>query len=150
MKSKNFRITLGYLNGDMHVPNNKNIIFLLNNRKMEFKTSYSNSWNFSNRIDTMNLRLFLRKVYRMLITIKVKSEIAFVAINNSPCSIQKGSTKDNRHVVHHKYNKVSQNSNISNNNGHILADTDRYGSLLVSHLQRYFSRCEFIQVKSFI
>ena len=29
MKPENFRITLGYLNGDMHVPNNKNIIFLL-------------------------------------------------------------------------------------------------------------------------
>ena len=53
----------------------------------------------SNRIDTMNLRLFPRKVYRMLITINMKSDIAFVAINNTPCSIQKGSTKDDRHTV---------------------------------------------------
>ena len=35
----------------------------------------------------------------MLITIDMKSDLAFIAINNSPCSIQEGSTKDNRHVV---------------------------------------------------
>ena len=29
MEPEKFRITLGYLNGDMHVPNNNNIIFLL-------------------------------------------------------------------------------------------------------------------------
>ena len=92
-------MALGYLNGDMHVPNNKNMIFLFDSRKREFKTSNSNSSNFSNRIDTMNLRLFPRKVYRMLITINMKGDIAFVAINNSPCSIQKGSTKDDRHTV---------------------------------------------------
>ena len=83
----------------MHVPNNKNIIFLFDSREREFKTSNSNSWNFPNRIDTMNLRLFLWKVYHMLITINMKSDIAFVAINNSPCSIQKRSTKDDRHIV---------------------------------------------------
>src|SRR3989337_1792106 len=99
MKPKNFRIALGYLNGDMHIPNNKNIIFLLDSRKRKFKTSNSNSWNFSNRIDTVDLRLFPRKVYRLLITINMKSDIAFVVINNSHCSIQKGSTKDNRHTV---------------------------------------------------
>ena len=31
MKPEKFRITLCYLNGDMHIPNNKNIIFLLGN-----------------------------------------------------------------------------------------------------------------------
>ena len=70
----------------------------------------------------------------MLITINMKSDLAFIAINNSPCGIQKGSTKDNQHVVvlgHLKYNKVSQNSNIRNNNGHILTDTDRYVKVLV-------------------
>ena len=64
---------------------------------------------FSNRIDTVDLRLFPWKVYHMLITINMKSYIAFVATNNSPCSIEKGSTKDIRHVVflgHIKYNKV--------------------------------------------
>ena len=29
MKPENFQIALGYLNGDMHVPNNKNIISFL-------------------------------------------------------------------------------------------------------------------------
>src|SRR4051812_11336253 len=99
MKPENFRITLSYLNGDMHVPNNKNIIFLLDSRKRKFETSNSNHWNFFNRIDTVDLRLFPRKVYRMLITINMKSDIAFVAINNSPCSIQKGSSKNNRHTI---------------------------------------------------
>ena len=74
----------------MHIPNNKNIIFLLDSRKRKFKTSKYNRWNFSNRVDTINLRLFPRKVYHMLITINMKSDIAFVAINNSPYSIQKG------------------------------------------------------------
>ena len=55
----------------------------------------------------MNLRLFPRKVYRMLIAINMKSDIAFGAINNSPCSIQKGSTKDNRHTI--------VNGNMKNN-----------------------------------
>ena len=45
---------------------------------------------------------------------------------------------------------TKSDSNICNNNGHILRNTDRYGSWFVSHLQRYFSRCEFIQVKYFI
>src|SRR3954470_8233934 len=90
MKPEKFRITLGYLNGHMHIPNNKNIIFLLDSRKRKFKTSNSDSWNFSNRIDTVDLRLFPRKVYRMLITIKMKSDIAFVAINNSPAVFKKG------------------------------------------------------------
>ena len=36
-----------------------------------------------------HFRLFPWKVYRMLITINMKSDIAFVAINNSPCSIKK-------------------------------------------------------------
>ena len=53
----------------------------------------------SNRVDTMNLRLFPRKVYRMLITINMKSDIASGAINNSSCSIQKGSSKNNRHTI---------------------------------------------------
>src|SRR3954464_13924735 len=90
MEPGKFRITLGYLNGDMHIPYNKCIIFLFDSRKRKFKTSKYNRWNFSNRVDTMNFRLFPRKVYRMLITINMKSDIAFVAINNSPCSIQKG------------------------------------------------------------
>ena len=59
----------------MHIPNS---------RKRKFKTSKYNRWNFSNRVDTMNLRLFPRKVYHMLITINMKSDIAFGAINNSP------------------------------------------------------------------
>ena len=91
------------------------------------KTSNSDCWRFFNNINTIHLELFLRKVHRMLITINMKSDLAFIAINNSPCIIQEGSTKDNRHVVvlgHLKCNKVSQNSNISNNNGHILTDTD--------------------------
>ena len=96
MKPEKFRITLGYLNGDMHIPNNKYITFLLDSRKRKFKTSNNDSWNFSNRINAMNLRLFPRKVYHMLITINMKSDIAFVEINNSPCSILKGSTKDNQ------------------------------------------------------
>src|SRR3954468_1506900 len=99
MEVEKVRITLGYLNGDMHIPNNKYIIFLFDSRKRKFKTSKYNRWNFSNRIDTVNLRLFPRKVYCMLITINMKSDIAFVAINNSPCSIQKGSSKNNRHTI---------------------------------------------------
>src|SRR3954462_695720 len=99
MKPKKFRITLGYLNGDMHIPNNKYIIFLFDGRKGKFKTSKYNQWNFSNRVYTVNLRLFPRKVYHMLITINMKSDIAFVAINNSPCSIQKRSSKNNRHTI---------------------------------------------------
>ena len=74
----------------MHVLDNKNLIFLFDSRKREFKTSNSNSRNFSNRVDTMNLRLFPRKVYRMLIAINMKSEIAFGAINNSPVVFKKG------------------------------------------------------------
>ena len=35
----------------------------------------------------------------MLITIDMKSDLAFIAINNSPYNIQEGSTKDNRHVI---------------------------------------------------
>src|SRR3954471_14168840 len=99
MKPEKFRITLCYLNGDMHIPNNKNIIILLDSGKRKFKTSKNNRWNFSNRIYTMNLRLFPRKAYHMLIAINMKSDIAFVAINNSPCSIQKGSSKNNRHII---------------------------------------------------
>src|SRR4051812_45404625 len=99
MKPEKFQITLSYLSGDMHIPNNKNIIFLLDSRNRKFKTSKYNRWNFSNRVDTMNFRLFPRKVYRMLITINMKSDIAFVAINNSPCSIQKRSSKNNRHTI---------------------------------------------------
>ena len=57
MKPEKFRITLGYLNGDMHIPNNKNIIFLLDSGKRKFKTSKNNRWNFSNRIDTVDLRM---------------------------------------------------------------------------------------------
>ena len=94
------------------------------------KTSNSDCRRFFNNINTIHLELFLQKVHRMLIAINMKSDLAFIAINNNPCSVQEGSTKDNRHVVilgHLKYNKVSQNSNISNNNGHLLTDTDRYG-----------------------
>src|SRR5512140_3045970 len=99
MEPEEFRITLCYLNGDMHIPNNKNNIFLLDSRKRKFKTSKFNRWNFSNRDDTMNLRLFPRKVYHMLITINMKIDIAFSAINNSPCSIQNGSSKNNRQTI---------------------------------------------------
>src|SRR5918995_724660 len=99
MEPEKFRITLCYLNGDMHIPNNKNIIFLLDSRKRKFKTSKNNRWKFSNRVDTMNLRLFPREVYRMLITINMKSDIAFVPINNSPYSIKKRSSKSNRHTI---------------------------------------------------
>ena len=74
----------------MNIPNNKNIILFLDSRKRKFKTSNNDSWNFSNRIDAMNLRLFPRKVYRMLIAINMKSDIAFVAINNSPAVFKKG------------------------------------------------------------
>src|SRR3954465_6443729 len=74
----------------MHIPNNKYIIFLFDNRKRKFKTSKYNRWNVSNRVDIVDLRLFPRKVYRMLITINMKSDIAFIASNNSPCSIKKG------------------------------------------------------------
>ena len=92
---------------------------------------------FFDNINTIHLELFLRKVHRMIITIDMKSDLAFIAINNSPCSIQEGSTKDNRHVVilgHLKYNKLSQNSTVSNNNGHILTDTDRYGDTSPTYL----------------
>src|SRR3954464_6064021 len=99
MEPEKFRITLCYLNGDMHIPNNKNIIFLLDSKKRKFKTSKYNRWNFSNRVDTMNLRLLPRKVYCMFITINMKSDIAFGAINNSPCSIKKRSSKNNRHTI---------------------------------------------------
>src|SRR3989337_579433 len=131
MKPKNFRITLSYRNGDMHLPDNKSFIFTFISRKRDLKTSNSNCRSLFNNMNTIYLKLFLQKVHRMFITIDMKSDLDFVAINNSPCSIQEGSTKDNRHVVvlgHLKYNKVSQNSNISNNNGHILTNTDRYGS----------------------
>src|SRR3954462_10263940 len=126
MEPEKFRITLCYLNGDMGIPNNKYIIFLLDSRKRKFKTSKYNRWNFSNRVDTMNLRFFPRKVYRMLITINMKSDIAFVAINNSPCNIQKRSSKNNRHAIvleNIKNNKVRYNSNVCNYNGHILTNT---------------------------
>ena len=62
MEPVKFRITLCYLNRDMHIPNNKNIIFLLDSRKRRFRTSNNSSWDFSNRIDAMNLRLFPRKL----------------------------------------------------------------------------------------
>ena len=84
----------------MHVPNNKNIIFPVGSRKREFKTSNSDSWKFSNRTDTVDLRLFPQKMYRLLIAINMKSDIAFGAINNSPYSIQKGSSKNNRLSVY--------------------------------------------------
>ena len=84
MEPEKFRITLCYLNEDMHIPNNKNIISLFDSRKRKFKTSNSNRWDYSNRIYTVDLRLFPRKVYHMLITINMKSDIAFSAINNSP------------------------------------------------------------------
>src|SRR5215216_6259459 len=57
------------------------------------KTSNSECRRFFNNINTIHLELFLWKVHRMLITIDMKSDLAFIAINNSPCSIQKGSTK---------------------------------------------------------
>src|SRR3989337_2740531 len=109
MKPKNFCITLSYLNGDRHLPNNKNFIFLFDSRKRKFESPNSDCRNFFNTIGTIHRTLFLQKINRMLITIDMKSNLAFVAINNSPCSIQKGSSKDNRHVVvlgHIKYNKV--------------------------------------------
>ena len=90
MEPEKFLITLCYLNGEMLIPNNKNVTFLLDSRKRKFKTSKYNRWNFSNRVDTINLRLFPRKVYRMLITINMKSDIAFVAIINIPAVFKKG------------------------------------------------------------
>ena len=42
---------------------------------------------------------FPQKVYPMFIAINMKSDIAFGAINNRPCSIQKGSSKNNRHTI---------------------------------------------------
>ena len=69
-----FRITLSYLNGDMKIPNNKNIILFLDSRERKFKTSEYNRWDFSNRVDTVNLRLFPRKVYHVLIAINMKRE----------------------------------------------------------------------------
>ena len=99
MKPKNFHKKLDYLNGDTHIPNNKNIIFLFDSRNRELKTSNSNCRRFFNNMNTVRLTLFLRKVNCMRISIDMKSDIAFVAINNSPCSIQEGSTKDDRHVV---------------------------------------------------
>ena len=97
------------------------------------KITNSDCRRFFNNIHTIHSELFLWKVHRVLIAINMKSDLAFISINNSPCSIQEGSTKDNRHAVvldHLKYYKVSQNSNISNNNGHILTDTDRYAIYL--------------------
>src|SRR3954467_15442482 len=99
MEPEKFQITLCYLNGDMDIPNNKYIIFRLDSRKRKFKTSKYNRWNFSNRVDIINLRLFPQKVHRMLITINMKSDIAFVAINNSPCSIKERSSKNNRRTI---------------------------------------------------
>ena len=90
MEPKKFRITLGYLNGDMNIPNNKNVILFLDSRKMKFETSNNDSWNFSNRIDAMHLRLFPRKVYRMLITINMKRDIAFVQSIIAPAVLRKG------------------------------------------------------------
>ena len=90
MEPENFGITLGYLNGDMHIPNNKNIIFILDSRKRKFKTSKNNRWNFSNRVYTMNLRLFPRKVYRILISINMKSDIAFVQSITAPAVFKQG------------------------------------------------------------
>ena len=40
MEPEKFRITQCYLNGDMHIPNNKNIIFLLDSRKRKFERVY--------------------------------------------------------------------------------------------------------------
>ena len=42
MEPEKFRITLCYLNGDMHIPNNKNIISLFDSRERKFKTSKNN------------------------------------------------------------------------------------------------------------
>ena len=58
------------------------------------KTTNSDCRRFFNNINTIHLELFLRKVQRMLITIDMKSDLAFIAINSNPCSIQEGSTKD--------------------------------------------------------
>src|SRR3989337_379688 len=48
----------------------------------------------------------------MLITIDMKSDIALVAINNNPYSIQKGSTKDDRHTVVLGYIKITKSVKI--------------------------------------
>ena len=85
------------------------------------KTSNSDCRRFFNNINTIHLELFVRKVHRMLITIDMRSDLTFISTNNSPCSIQEGSTKDNRHVVVLEHLKYLIN-------GHILTDTDRYGS----------------------
>lgn len=74
----------------MHIPNNKNVIFLLDSRKRKFKTSKYYRWIFSNKIDIVDLRLFPRKVYRMLITINMKSDIALVQSITSPAVFKKG------------------------------------------------------------
>ena len=84
------------------------------------KTSNSDCRRFFNNINTIHLELFLRKVHRMLIAINMKSDLAFIAINNSLWSIQEGSTKDNRHVVvlgHLKYNKFSQKVTLATTTG---------------------------------
>ena len=74
----------------MHVPNNKNIIFLLDSRKRKFKTSTNNRWNFSNRVDTVDLRLFPRKVYCMLISINMKMTLPLVQSITAPTVFKKG------------------------------------------------------------
>ena len=84
------------------------------------KTSNSDCRRFFNNTNTIHLELSLLKVHLMLITIDMKSDLAFIAINNNPCCIQEGSTKDNRHVVvlgHLKYNKLSQNSKLATTTG---------------------------------
>ena len=136
----------------MNIPNNKNIILFIDSRKRKFKTSNNDSWNFSNRIDAMNLRLFPRKVYRMVITINMKSDIAFVAINNSPYSIQKGSTRINDILSSSGISRITKSVKIVT-----FATTTGTSSQIpigiavdFSHLQRYFSRCQLIQFKSTI
>src|SRR5215216_6734354 len=54
------------------------------------KTSNSECRRLFNNINTIHLELFLRKVHHMLITIDMKSDLAFIAINNNPVVLRKG------------------------------------------------------------
>ena len=79
-------MTLGYLYRDMHVPNNKNIIFLLDSRKRKFKTSNSDCWKFSNRIDTVDLRLCPREHFPLFKSLS-RLVLCYKRIGPSCCTL---------------------------------------------------------------
>ena len=89
MKPKNFRKTLSYLNGDMHVLNNKYIIFIFGSRQRYLKTSNSECQRFFSNIYTIHLKLFLRKVHRMLITIDMKGDLLLLQSITAPAIFKK-------------------------------------------------------------